>query len=60
MVLGNLSAPQYLGYYNDHTKVTLNKKGDELTTTFVVNVYDPTGNLIQTFTGCGSGRRANQ
>jgi hypothetical protein len=60
MVLGSLSAPQYLGYYNDHTQVTLNKKGDQLTMTSVLDVYDPAGNLTQTITASGSGRRANQ
>jgi hypothetical protein len=38
-VLGNLAAPQLLGTYSDHTSITLDKKGDQLTATFVVNVY---------------------
>ncbi|MDQ3920088.1 MAG: hypothetical protein M3348_16605 [Acidobacteriota bacterium] len=56
--IGSVINPQFQGTYKVRSKLTLSGKGDEFSGPFVIELYDPAGNLAFTLEGAAQGRRA--
>lgn len=56
--IGSVINPQFQGTYKVRSKLTLTGKGDEVSGPFVIELYDPAGNLAATLDGTAQGRRA--
>lgn len=56
--IGSVINPQFQGTYKVRSRLTLSGKGDEFSGPFVIEIYDPAGNLAFTLEGAAQGRRA--
>lgn len=58
VLVGNVSTPDFAGTYKVRSKLTLDESGDQYSGPFIVDVFDPAGNLVATLDGTAHARRA--